>query len=291
MLPEPAAPGVPAPTAVSVRWQLTRRRHRPAHEPRGFHFEGFDGLRAIAAIAVALTHSAFISGFNVHSDTSGPFSARLDIGVAVFFVISGFLLYRPFVLARFRATSGPRARFVFLAPLPAHLPGVLARVHRRAARPGVPRHDWRTPSFGGLVTHYTLTHIYFHNHVLGPVQQSWTLATELSFYLMLPIYGPSCAGCGRSTVAHCSAPSSPGSRSLLLLGRVPHLGVLRATGELQRPVQHLVAGARRPVRVGMFLAVGSAWLQAHDREEPRFVRGRGGSPVASGSSRIASFWS
>ena len=88
---------------------------------RGFLFEGFDGLRAIAAIAVAITHSAFISGFNIRNDTWGPYTARLDIGVAVFFVISGFLLYRPFVLARFRNSSGPATlpffRRRFLRPL------------------------------------------------------------------------------------------------------------------------------------------------------------------------------
>ncbi|MDQ1519748.1 MAG: hypothetical protein QOI55_821, partial [Actinomycetota bacterium] len=78
-------------------------------QTRGFHFPAFDGLRAIAAVAVALTHSAFISGFNFRNNTWGPYTARLDIGVAVFFVISGFLLYRPFVLARLRAGTPPAA--------------------------------------------------------------------------------------------------------------------------------------------------------------------------------------
>lgn len=149
-------------------------------------FGGFDGMRAIAAIAVAITHAAFISGFNVRSDFWGPYTARLDVGVAVFFLISGFLLYRPFVMARFT----PRRR-----------PGTAAYLWRRALRiyPAfwvtftfvtflLPRPDDTIPSAGGLVAHYTLTHVYFREHVLGPVQQSWTLATEVSFYLFLPVY-------------------------------------------------------------------------------------------------------
>src|SRR5262249_58273175 len=60
---------------------------------------------------------------------------------------------------------------------------------------------YKRPSFGGLVAHYTLTNIYFHNHVLGPVQQSWTLATELSFYVFLPIYAFCIRKLGRSPIS------------------------------------------------------------------------------------------
>src|SRR5918911_1023029 len=79
----------------------------PRERARGLTFPAFDGLRALAAGAVALTHSAFISGFNIRNNAWGPYFARLDIGVAVFFVISGFLLYRPFVLARFAVSDSP----------------------------------------------------------------------------------------------------------------------------------------------------------------------------------------
>ncbi len=66
-------------------------------------FPCLDGVRALAAILVLINHSsAFASGFD-----SGwsPEPVRIvtglfgRIGVATFFVISGFLLYRPFVLA------------------------------------------------------------------------------------------------------------------------------------------------------------------------------------------------
>ena len=50
------------------------------------------------------------------------FAARLDVGVAIFFLISGFLLYRPFVFARLggeeRPSTGAYAwrRFLRIVP-------------------------------------------------------------------------------------------------------------------------------------------------------------------------------
>ena len=69
--------------------------------PVGVHFSALDGARAFAAIGVFVTHLGLLSGFITSHSTLGPFMARMDVGVAVFFVLSGFLLYRPFVAARF----------------------------------------------------------------------------------------------------------------------------------------------------------------------------------------------
>jgi peptidoglycan/LPS O-acetylase OafA/YrhL len=60
-------------------------------------FPAFDGLRAIAALGVLAAHVGFGS----------PIVGRLDVGVAVFFAISGFLLYRPHAVAWFEGTAPP----------------------------------------------------------------------------------------------------------------------------------------------------------------------------------------
>ncbi len=59
-----------------------------------------DGLRAVAAVAVLLTHAAIYSGLASAGGDTARYAQRLEVGVAVFFVISGFVLYRPFVSAR-----------------------------------------------------------------------------------------------------------------------------------------------------------------------------------------------
>ncbi len=73
-------------------------------------FPGFDGFRAIAALGVLVNHVAFLSGrtrLETFGLDLGPFFARLDIGVAIFFLISGFLLYRPFVERIFAGEARP----------------------------------------------------------------------------------------------------------------------------------------------------------------------------------------
>jgi peptidoglycan/LPS O-acetylase OafA/YrhL len=65
-------------------------------------FAALDGLRALAALAVLAAQV----GLHSHAPLAGLVS-RLDVGWAVFFAISGFLLYRPHVLAWFSGTVPP----------------------------------------------------------------------------------------------------------------------------------------------------------------------------------------
>jgi peptidoglycan/LPS O-acetylase OafA/YrhL len=149
----------------------------------GGRFPCFDGLRAIAAVSVLLTHVAFAAGANSGS-VFGRFFARMDAGVAVFFVISGFLLYRPFVSAHFaeRAApaTGPYFWRRFLRIYPAYWLVVVVVVYVFA--------DKHIHDFESFVLWFGLVHIYSEKHSFGPLVQSWTLATEVSFYVFLPIW-------------------------------------------------------------------------------------------------------
>src|SRR2546421_327911 len=60
---------------------------------RADRFPLVDALRAIAALAVLGTHAAFFGGAYEGHTALGPYAQRLDVGVTVFFLISGFLLY------------------------------------------------------------------------------------------------------------------------------------------------------------------------------------------------------
>ena len=75
-------------------------------EPR---FPCFDGLRALAALAVFMTHVSFAGGANA-PNLVGVFFARMDGGVAVFFVLSGVLIYRPFARAHIFDDVDPEDR-------------------------------------------------------------------------------------------------------------------------------------------------------------------------------------
>lgn len=72
-------------------------------------FAGLDTLRGIAALAIVAVHAADAAGLPSDSAVA-HLLARLDVGVAVFFVLSGFLLFRPFVSRPDTALSGQRLR-------------------------------------------------------------------------------------------------------------------------------------------------------------------------------------
>src|SRR3954464_11053371 len=61
------------------------------------HIRSLDGMRALAAFGVVATHAGFNSGRSLDDGPFAPFLARWDFGVTVFFLLSGFLLYQPFV--------------------------------------------------------------------------------------------------------------------------------------------------------------------------------------------------
>ena len=74
------------------------------------HFAGLDGYRAVAALMVVLTHVAFSTGVVVTQGTWGHLLGRLDFGVPLFFLMSGFLVYRPWVRRAFDGTTRPSLR-------------------------------------------------------------------------------------------------------------------------------------------------------------------------------------
>jgi peptidoglycan/LPS O-acetylase OafA/YrhL len=150
----------------------------PPGNPR---FPLMDSLRAIAALSVLVTHTGFLSGANI-STGYGEYLARLDIGVTIFFLLSGFLLYRPFVSARLGERNRPRmpdyARRRLLRILPAYWLALTVL----AIWPGLQQmwepHDW---------VYYGLVHVYFPDWMPGGLLPAWSLAVEISFYAALPL--------------------------------------------------------------------------------------------------------
>jgi peptidoglycan/LPS O-acetylase OafA/YrhL len=149
------------------------------------------GIRAVAALLVVGTHAAYTTGKYTHGYW-GLVGARLEIGVPIFFVLSGFLLFRPWVKSA--ATGGPPpslsryARHRVRRIMPAYVITVLFAYllyHFRGAGPN-PGHTWL-----GLVRNLTLTQIYTDGY-LGKylhqgLTQMWSLAVEAAFYVTLPL--------------------------------------------------------------------------------------------------------
>jgi peptidoglycan/LPS O-acetylase OafA/YrhL len=148
------------------------------------------GVRTVAALLVMGTHAAYGTGKTTHGYV-GLIYARMDIGVAVFFVLSGFLLFGPWVRAAATGAEPPSvrryARNRLRRLMPAYLVTVLAAYAIYEFRePGPnPGHTW-----AGLVRHLTLTQIYSGDYLSTYLHQGltqmWSLAVEIAFYAVLP---------------------------------------------------------------------------------------------------------
>ncbi|MBV9278647.1 MAG: acyltransferase [Chloroflexi bacterium] len=146
-------------------------------------FPACDGLRALAAGSVLLFHVATVTGAVVRNG-SGPYLFQLDVGVDVFFVLSGFLLYRPFVSAHLAGRQPPQiGRYFkrrFLRIFPAYwlaLIAVLYLFHQATSR-----------TTGDGIVFFSLTQIYSGQRIFGGLVPAWTLCTEIAFYAFLPLY-------------------------------------------------------------------------------------------------------
>lgn len=148
---------------------------RASLSERNAQVAALTGLRGFAALMVVLVH---VSGLTAYAWIGLP-----SYGPVSLFVLSGYLLYRPW--AKWGLQSGDRPSL-----------GVFAR--RRAARifpaylvvfftivliypPARPvnAHDW--------LSMVTLTWIYENRYLPTSFVQTWSLATELSWYVALPV--------------------------------------------------------------------------------------------------------
>ena len=162
-----------------------------ADQGRRSHIAALTGLRAVAALLVVGTHAAFVTG-KLNHGYLGAMAARLEVGVAIFFALSGFLLFRPWVTAAAAGSDAPSAaRYAhrrLRRVMPAYLATVLLAygvysVFSSGPNPG--------QSLAGLLRHLTLTQIYTDNYLMTylhrGLSQTWSLAVEVAFYAVLPL--------------------------------------------------------------------------------------------------------
>lgn len=150
----------------------------------GYRLPSLDAMRALGALAVLLTHVGFQTGA-VTTTRLGGVLFHLDVGVAIFFVLSGLLLVIPWADQSLGVRPAPSVRGYYwrraLRILPAYW--VVAVV----ALTLLPANDDAGP--GTWFSTLTLTQIYRPGHMAAGLTQMWSLATEVAFYLVLPVLG------------------------------------------------------------------------------------------------------
>ncbi len=149
---------------------------------RGRHFTGLDGIRALGALMVLTTHVGFQSGAALNGPFDGVLS-RMDSGVAIFFVISGFLLYRPHAIAWLTTSTPPHLGRYFLHRVLRIYPALWITVIGAALIMNP-----NGPGPRPYVMHALTLQIYTTGNELLGLTQMWSLATEVAFYAALPLF-------------------------------------------------------------------------------------------------------
>ena len=142
-----------------------------------------DGLRALAALGVVVFHVTVLGGFAARNPL-GAWTARMDVGVTIFFVLSGYLLYRPMVTARVQGRPAPSLGGYFRRRLVRILPAYwVALTVLAVALPNTVRDVFSSRWW----VYYGLLQSWSADTVIKGVGVAWSLSVEMAFYLLLPL--------------------------------------------------------------------------------------------------------
>jgi len=212
-----------------------------------------------------MVHTSFASGFTLRS-SAGIYTARLEIGVSVFFLISGFLLYRPFAASHLAGGASPAVGKFWVRRLLRIVPAYwLAFVvtsyvmHANKIKPG-----WHA-----LLVYLGLLQVYFPSQALTGITQAWSLCTEVAFYLFLPLFAAVVVFRRRSD-HHQLRRELTALAGLFTSG----LGLRFWLLHLHTPLGYLMLewlpACLDLFALGMLLAVLSSWM-AHRGVQPRWL--------------------
>lgn len=234
----------------------------PPGNPR---FALFDSLRGIAVLCIIAYHVTSITG-EINKRVVGDLLAVLgNQALIFFFVISGFLLYRPYAAAhaagRRRPNTARYGRRRVLRIVPAYwtaltvmaiFPGIV----------GVFSGDWWR--------YYFFLQVYSNRTLGGGIPPAWSLCVEVTFYLSLPLWAILVRRIRRVLRGRSWLLSE-----LIPLSLVAAFGVLVQVAASRLLVSSLLAttllGECTWIALGMALAVASVAAERSERP-PRAVR-------------------
>ena len=146
-----------------------------------------DGVRALAAIAVVMYHCIGASGFATSAYGSQSFFVAVvgnvgNFGVAIFFVLSGYLLFREFVRKILFDEERTRLPHYFERRFLRIYPAYWAALIGLVVVTGAPLVT------GGAFGLLTLTERHFSNALFPGIGVAWTLYVEVAFYVFMPFF-------------------------------------------------------------------------------------------------------
>jgi peptidoglycan/LPS O-acetylase OafA/YrhL len=158
-------------------------------EDKRARFEHVHALRGVAAMSVLLYHALFKAYLSSHPGSPlAPYAAHLDVGVSIFFLISGFVLYRPMVAARLAGEplldADRYGRRRIRRIVPGYWVALVLAGLAGASYTGYPA----IFSAQGIPAYFGFLQIYSPDTAGGGINVAWTLCVEVSFYAFLPLW-------------------------------------------------------------------------------------------------------
>jgi peptidoglycan/LPS O-acetylase OafA/YrhL len=222
-----------------------------------------ESLRGIACVGIVVFHIANEIKLTGEPGVLAQLILRMDVGLWVFFVISGFLLYRPFVVASLERSPQPGIRAYLVRRFLRLAPGYWVALTLTALWFDIP--NVFEPA--DAARQYLLIQNYWPDSLNQGLGQAWSICVELAFYLTLPVYA----------VLVRRLPISVRARpavELTLLGLLVGSSVLYKYHYLHVGLQY--QSVYLPwwldlIGAGMMLAVIQAHVATHPRER-RWIR-------------------
>jgi peptidoglycan/LPS O-acetylase OafA/YrhL len=232
-----------------------------------YRFPLLDSVRAIALLAVIAAHSSF---FMARGGDSSLSHLRFDFSVRVFFMISGFLLYRPWVRARLAQWEPPSAAAFWWRRFLRIIPGYWVALTIIAIWLGL---DYVFTGHG-IWTYYGLVQIYQPGWIFGGLPQAWSNSVEIGFYLMVPFWGALMQRLPATDMRGRRRQELLGCAALFLVSFVYKV-IVTSTGAIEGdnggPFQLNTVTFLDDFAIGMALGVMSAWYEGRT-DLPRILR-------------------
>jgi peptidoglycan/LPS O-acetylase OafA/YrhL len=230
-----ATPAIPATLAIPTSSATVRERALDMAALRGGHNAGLDLLRTVACLMVVAFHLHLVVGIDF-----GPANVLVgggDAGVYIFFVLSGYLLYRPFVRGDVDLVSYGIKRAARI--LPGYFVALLSLMI--LTRNPLPLEH--------PLPYLTISSSY-STELRAFLGNAWTLSAELIFYVLLPMIARFARGAEINRLLLLGAASAGagiayrfayGTGNEWLFGSFPFVayafvpGMLLAFAEVRRP--------------------------------------------------------
>ena len=235
---------------------------------RADRFLLLDSLRGFGALGVLVAHTTWFAGGLQADAWTRPYADRIEGVIPMFFVISGFLLYRPFAKARLLQSAPLSVRAYGWRRIIRIVPGFWVALVVIAIWLGTP--DIWTPR--EILRNFGFLQLYYGGGIHDVIPQAWTLSVEAVFYAALPLWvvamrrwqGPSFRARLRQELRALTV-----LMAVALAYAVGLAFVLKPDSDLA-PIALLgiPPGSMLHFALGMLLAVISVWDDAEDRAEP-----------------------